>query len=246
MKIHNTLRHLKRSSPTILTSLGVIGTVATTIMAVKATPKAIRILEAAEKEKGEPLSSKEKAIKAASFYVPALITGTCAIACIFGANVLNKRAQASLASSYALLDNFHKAYRGKLIELKGKDTDVEIMNQMMREQCDVRLIDLDTPDKEVIFYDKISDRYFHRYEREVMDAEYHLNRNFVLRGYATLNEFYVFLGLSETKRGDVLGWTASDGYCWVDFEHRPLKGDKGKTAYLIDMVFEPGEMEDYI
>lgn len=36
---------LKRSSPTILTIIGVIGVVSTTVMAVKATPKALEIIE---------------------------------------------------------------------------------------------------------------------------------------------------------------------------------------------------------
>lgn len=48
-----------------------------------------------------------------------------------------------------------------------------------------------------------------------MDAEYHLNRKFVLRGYASLNEFYMFLGLPQTNLGEVLGWTCTYGYSWI-------------------------------
>ncbi len=241
MKNHNLLRHLRRSSPTILTCMGAIGVMATTIMAVKATPKAMTLLQEAEKEKGETLAIEEKVATAAPTYIPTLIMGMSSIACIFGANVLNKRAQASLASSYALLSSYHKAYRNKLIELHGKDADVEIMNRMAREHCNFHQLELGAPDREVVFYDQTSDRYFRRYEREVMDAEYHLNRNFTLRGYAALNEFYRFLGLPETKQGDILGWTISDGYYWIDFEHHPIKDKYGKDVCLIHMLFGPGE-----
>lgn len=248
MKNYNLSQHFRRSLPTILTSLGVIGAVASTVMAVKATPKALELLEEAEREKGETLTIEEEALTAAPVYIPTLFVGMSAIACIFGANALNKRAQASLASSYALLSSYHKAYRSKLIELKGKEADIEVTNSMAREHCNVCQINSDAPDREVVFYDKMSDRYFRRYEREVMDAEYHLNRNFVLRGYTTLNEFYAFLGLPETKQGNELGWTASDGYYWVDFEHRPVKGKSDEAVYVIDMLFEPieGYADDYI
>ena len=81
---------------------------------------------------------------------------------------------------------------------------------MAREFCGYHQIGLDTPDEKVIFYDEISGESITCYEREIMDAEYHLNRNFVMRGYASLNEFYEFLGLPQTERGEELGWTMSD------------------------------------
>ena len=53
-------RQLYRSSPTILTVVASVGVVTTTIMAVRATPKAIKILKEAELEKGEDLSKFER------------------------------------------------------------------------------------------------------------------------------------------------------------------------------------------
>ena len=52
-------RQLYRSSPTILTVVASVGVVTTTIMAVRATPKAIKMLKEAETEKGEDLSKLE-------------------------------------------------------------------------------------------------------------------------------------------------------------------------------------------
>ena len=85
-----------------------------------------------------------------------------------------------------------------------------------------------------------------RYEREVIDAEYHFNRNFTMRGYAFLNEFYEFLGLPMTEYGRIAGWSMSSGIMWVDFEHRLIDNDDGGTAcYSIDMVFPPEVLEEW-
>ena len=56
---------VKRNASTILTVLGSIGVVATTITTVKATPKTLRLIEEAETEKGEELI-KWETIKIAS------------------------------------------------------------------------------------------------------------------------------------------------------------------------------------
>ena len=83
--------------------------------------------------------------------------------------------------------------------------------------------------------------------REVMDAEYHLNRNLALRDYASLNEFYEFLGLPPTTDGEKLGWNLYIGpeiygYSWVDFYHELCDDTDDPDApsyYAIHMPFAP-------
>lgn len=232
--------HLERSSPTILCCVAALGLVGTAVTAVKATLKAMKLLEETMNEKGANLSKVEIVVTVAHLYIPAATIGVGTIFCIFGANALNKHQQAQLMSAYTLLKNYHKEYCDKLIELHGEETDIEVRNAMMRERCDFHPLDSDVPDRKVIFYDEISGESIMRYEREVIDAEYHLNRNFVLRGYASLNEFYEFLGMPKTDYGMSVGWTVSDGYAWIDFEHRLISKDDGGTdIYSIDMIFVP-------
>ena len=104
--------YLQRSSPTILTCLAAIGVVATTVMAVRATPKAVLLKrkDSRIKHDGDPEAyTKLEAVKSSwKCYIPAAIIGVSTITCIFGANILNKRQQASIASAYALVNN---AYR---------------------------------------------------------------------------------------------------------------------------------------
>lgn len=83
-------RQLYRSSPTILTVVASVGVVTTTIMAVRATPKAIKILKEAELEKGEDLSKLEIIRAAGPIYIPSVLLGVSTIACIFGANAKDK------------------------------------------------------------------------------------------------------------------------------------------------------------
>lgn len=237
--------YLRNASPTILCCVAAVGVVGTAIAAAKATPKAMKLLEDATDGHGE-LCKSEKIFAVIPAYLPTVAVGFGTICCIFGANALNRRQQARLVSTYALLNNYYKEYRGKLVELYGKEADIEIRNAMAREHCNYHIPDLDEPDERVIFYDEISGESVVRYERDVIDAEYHFNRNFTMRGHAFLNEFYEFLGMPMTKYGETAGWTMSSGITWVDFEHRLIDGDSGQPAcYAIDMIFPPQVLEEW-
>ena len=248
----NTRLFVKRNASTILTCLGGVGVVATTITAVKATPKALRLIEEAEQEKGEQLTKWETVRATAKVYLPSVGVGIATLACIFSAQILNQRQQAALMSAYALLDQSYKDYRRKTIELYGEETDEEIMNAIAIENaedigvrgsylgtsCDLALEENNGEPQ--VFYDEHSGRYFESTVEQVLTAEYHLNRNYILRGYSYLNEFYEFLGIEETDYGSVLGWAPNDdGMYWIDFNHRKLESEEGKDVYIIEMPFEP-------
>ena len=111
---------IKHNASTILTCVGAGGVVATAVMVAKESPKALSLLEYATEEKGEKLTKWEKVKIAGPVYIPAVITGTATIACIFGSNIISKHQQASLMSAYALLDNSYKEYKKKTDELYGE------------------------------------------------------------------------------------------------------------------------------
>lgn len=143
---------------TLLTCIGSIGVVATSVMAVKATPKAIKLLEASENEKGEKLTKTEIVKIAAPAYIPAAVVGASTIACIFGANILNKDSQASLASAYALLDRSYKEYRNKVNDLYGDEADDEVRAEVANDyyECyeeDPELVDTEEGDDVKLFFD---------------------------------------------------------------------------------------------
>lgn len=250
--LHQSQLFFKRNAPTILTTLGGVGVVVTSVLAVKATPRAIDILEKEKEVKGEKLTKMEIVKAAGPVYIPAAISGVGTLACIFGANVLNKNQQAALASAYALIDNSFKDYKRKLKDIYGEEAhnnvvnaiavekaqDMRIRTENMCMECDLSIEESGSEPR--LFYDMHSERYFESTIERVMDAEYHLNRNYILRGYAYLNEFYEFLGIEETDYGSVLGWAPNDdGMYWIDFNHRKTVLDDGLEIYIIDMPFEP-------
>lgn len=242
-----TQQFIKKNASTILTCIGGSGVVATSVMAAKATPKAMKLIEAKKEEKGEKLTVLETIETAGMTYVPTVITGAATIACIFGANVLNQRKQAALMSAYALLDNSYKEYKKKVDELYGEGSDQEIRDELAKDKYE----HVEVNDGKRLFYDEFSERYFEATTEDVLKAEYELNRMLAQDSGIFLNEFYELLGLEPVNYGDYLGWSAFElvetyWYCWVEFDHRKVVMDDGLECTIISMQFEPTfDFENY-
>ena len=249
---------LKKNAATILTCVGATGVVVTAVATAKATPKALMLLENAKEEKGEDLTKFEKVKIAGPAYIPAAMAGAATISCIFGANYLNKREQAGLVAAYTALDNSYKEYKEKIEELYGEEAEKEVRHEIAKDKYEENKpgnkLDAKQSNSDVLlFFDEWSNRYFWRTMEEVREAEYHFNRNFVLREYADLNEFYAFLGLDPTAFGAEVGWSmgagaAFYGYDWVDFVHEIHEStDPDMPTYItIRMPFGPtADFMDY-
>ena len=92
----------------------------------------------------------------------------------------------------------------------------------------------DANEEQRLFYDSFSKRYFQATISQVLQAEYHINRNMVLGAFVTLNDFYDFLGISHVEGGDVVGWLLSDSMYWIDFDNS--KAMKKRYEQKIDAV----------
>ena len=138
--------YLRKASPTILSGLGAAGVIVTSVLAVRATPKALRKIRADSKTNhdGDPEAySKLEAVKSAWVcYIPAAISGTATIFCIFGANMLNKRQQAALTSAYALLNDSYNNYKDKLKELYGEEAHQKIVDAIAAERLRMYILPL--------------------------------------------------------------------------------------------------------
>lgn len=247
--VHRASLYVRRNAPIILTCVGGIGVVATSVMAVKATPKALQLLEEAKAEKGDDLTKLEVVAVAGPAYISAMVTGVATIACIFGANVLNQRQQASLASTYALIDNSYKEYKKKVEELYGKEANAQVQQEIAKVKYKVNYIQQE--DNELLFYDEFSGRYFNATMERVLVAEYQVNRELHNTGCDTLNRFYELVGLDPIEGGDALGWSEGGNYerywqSWLDFRHNKVVMDEGLECYIITMFEEPYvEFDDY-
>ena len=247
--VNRVMLFCRRNASTILTCVGGAGVVATSVMAVRATPKAMRLLEEAKQEKGEELTKLESVRIAGPAYIPAILVGASTIACIFGANVLNKRQQAAMASAYALLDSSYKEYKNKVKELYGDDANAHIQAEIAQDKYEVGDISVE-PDKQ-LFYDEFSGRYFESTMEDVLRAEYAVNKQIAEWGSAYLNDFYELAGVPTTDYGDYLGWSACGLYemywnQWLDFGHDKFILDDGLECIIITFFQEPiPGFEDY-
>ena len=248
---YQTKRYLRKEAPAILSCLGTAGVVVTTVLAIRATPKAVRLLDEADemkKELEEELSTVEKVKIAAPVYIPTIVAGTVTIGCIVGSNLLSYKQQVSLMSAYTVMDSTYKKYRGKVKELLGTENDILVQKEIAEDRA--KECELSEPaNGKLLWYEPYRDEFFELTEKEVIDAEYHLKRGFILRGERNLNEFYACLGLEPTHAGSDIGWDmySDEFYCdttwlhskhtWIDFEHHLVTRDEGPDYYMIEIVF---------
>ena len=224
--LRNSKLFLKRNASTILTCVGGIGVVATTVVAVKATPKALRLIEEAKEEKGEELTKLEVVNVAGPVYIPAVLIGAATIA-------------------YALIDSSYKDYKKKVEELYGEDAGRAVRNSIAEdkyaeEDDEIKIDD----DGKRLFFDVLSNRYFRSTMEDVLRAEYNLNHQLMVAGGAYLNEFYNFLDIPEITAGKELGWSPGileSHYraSWIEFDHEEVVMDDGLECCIISIRYKP-------
>jgi len=249
----NWKRSLSNNAPVILSVLSSVGVITTAVTAINATPKAVRIINDERLDRAnetmrlpiEPFTKKEIIQVTWKCYIPTALIGASTIACIFGANALNKQQQASLASAYALLAQSYSKYKNKVKELYGKDLDKTVTDDIQKDDAESMI----NPGAKLLFYDELSDRFFEAAEIDVFRAEYDTNRQYALDHEVNLNTFYEFLDLPITDAGTDVGWSvdASDafyGYSWIEFAHELCHKEDGTEYYKIVMNYPP--TADYI
>lgn len=245
-----TTNWLKKNTSTILTFVSAVGMAGTVVLAVRATPKAMRACTDAQTEKGRTQLTKLEVVKAAApAYLTTLAAGTGTLICLFGANVLSRRQQASLISAYAALNQTFADYRAKVISFGGKELDKAAWDAVEAERKDKE--DDRPPWNEVqTFYLQGYPKFFEATMEQVRTAEYVLNRNFVLREIATFNEFLRLLGVDDLgEEGEKIGWEsyigeAFYGYRWIDFDHVYRTTDDGMAICEIRMPFRPHGIDE--
>lgn len=233
---------ISRHSPEILTGIGIAGMVTTTILAVKATPKAIKLIEAEKQAKHVDALSPVDTVKTVwKCYIPAAMTGVSSIACLIGSNAINAKRNAALTTVYTLSEMARNEYKEKVIETIG-----EKKERTIKEKVDAERIKRDpVSKKEVIItekgttlcYDHVFGRYFKSDIDIINRAMNKINREIVINMYASLNDFYAELGLSPVEMGYELGWNIDDGT--IEIEPSSQLADDGTPCLVIDYNIPP-------
>ena len=179
-------------------------------------------------------------------YVPTVLLGAGTLACIFGANVLNKRGQAALMSAYALVDSSYKDYRKKVDEIFGEEAGTQVRAGITKEKYAEQYAEnpIVPLEGKRLYYDFFSDRYFEATPYDVQRAAYELNRSLMLEDFVYLDDWYRMLGLEPFEPGNTFGWTTCgnmDAYwqTWIDFHYETVDVDEGLECTIISFVQEP-------
>lgn len=216
---------MKKHSPEILTGIGIAGMITSTVMAVKATPKALKLLDEYKFERGYPEETEKippvEVVKTTWLcYIPSAIIGSISVMCLIGASSTNLRRNAALATAYTLSETTLKEYQEKVVETIGEKKERTIREEVAKDKLvkdPVREVILTEKGGNTICYDAISGRYFKSDRDKIGRAMNELNRRMRDELYVTLNDFYYEIGLDPTKLGDDLGWNIDKGYLDLAF-----------------------------
>lgn len=245
--VKNVQVAMKKHSPEILTGIGIAGMITTTVMAVRATPKALTMIKEAERKKAELTDgpnevSYEKltpveTVKAAwTCYIPAAVVGVLSVTCLVGASSQNLRRNAALATAYTLSESALKEYQEKVLEEVGEKKERVIReavakDDIQKDPLNGREVIITKTGGDTLCYDELFGRYFYSDIDKLKKIENELNRKMRDEGYISLNEFYYEIGLNGVKSGEDLGWNIDRGY--IDIFYSAQLADDERTPCIV-------------
>lgn len=255
-------RVIKKRSPEILTGLGIAGMVTTTVLAVKATPKALTLIQDAEIEKvdeqvkegkgpdelDKKLTPVEVVKVAWKPYIPAVLLGTASAACLIGANSVHARRHAALYSAYKLSETALTEYKDKVKEIVPEKKVKEIKQKLADDKVD-KVAKKDSENKDskprVIvsndgdtwFVDPFTNEPFLSTTAKVDAAINKVNRQMMDEMFASLSDLYDELGIDHTVNSDDIGWCIDDGLIESDFSDAVVRN--GKAYVVMDFLKRP-------
>ena len=213
-----------KHSPEILTGIGIAGMITTTVLAVKATPKAMRILEEEKRNREvdrangvdeqfapEKISVLDTIKLCWKPYIPAITTGVASTACLIGANSVNARRNAALATAYQLSTTAFSEYKEQVVEAIGEKKEQTIKEKVAKKKVEQNPPEsrdiIITGNGHTLFCDATFGKYFESDYETVRKVVNDLNERMINgEEYVSLNDFYDELGTERIAIGDDLGW----------------------------------------
>ena len=177
---NNTKNGVQKHSPEILAGVGVVGTVASAVMACKATLKLndvldecketrdkIKAVEADPKYQNEytPEDAKkdltvnytQTAVKIAKLYAPAVILGSASLGCLLASNDILRKRNAALSAAYMTVDKSFKEYRSRVAERFGEEVEKEIRYNIKAQEIETIVANEDGSETVVMEEAKVMD-----------------------------------------------------------------------------------------
>ena len=236
--IKSAERVLTKYSPGILTGIGIAGMIGATFMAVKATPKALYLIETKKEESEvEELTPVETIKTCWKCYIPATLATVLSVICLIGASTVSAKRNAALATAYSISEAALREYQEKVVEVVGEKKEKAVRDAVAKDQIErdpvtkseVVIIDSNS---NTLCYEPLSGRYFKSTIDKIKKAEIKLDRQMIQEMYVSLNDFYWEIGLDGTDLGDKMGWNLSKGYMDLSFSSQ-LADDGTPCAVIV-------------
>lgn len=203
------------NSPTLLTAIGVTGTISTAVLAARAGFRAQRLILEEQnwqdlQELGHELDRKEKFEIVWKVYIPPVSTGVITIAAIVMANRIGHRRAAAVAAAYTISQEAFEQYREKILEKIGVKQEQVVRDGIAQERVTrnpptSREVII-TGNGDVLCQDAFSGRYFKNNVESIRKAQNDINQQILGMGYASLTDFYYLIGLDATDHSGEVGW----------------------------------------
>lgn len=226
---------LKKHSPELLTGIGIAGMIFTTITAVKASPKALRLVDEREIKEGKRLTNSEIVKTTWKCYVPAAITGVCSVGCLIGASSANAKRNAALATAYTISETALKEYKEKAVEVVGEKKEQAIRDAVAKDKLEKAQVStrefIITGKGETPCFDPLTNSCFKADIEILRKAENTLNKRMRDEMVITVNDFLQEIGLDpcDDAIGENMGWDIDKGYIELDFSSQLVDG----VPYLV-------------
>lgn len=225
---------LEKNSPTILTYLGVSGSIATVCLAIKATHNMDEYL-AKNKEANDVSSLKSLLKMVVKTYTPTVISGIFTIGCIVGANSINIKRNLALVGAYNASREAFITYQNKVNETVGESQVKDIKEAWIRDR-------MKKADKTVIIgegdidcFDILSGRYFKSSMNDLTQGVANANRLLFFEDKLSLNDLYEEIGIDGINIGNELGWDIDGGL--IELDINSMVSNDNKPVLTID--FDP-------
>lgn len=217
MNIHHIVRKSQKfvndNSPSILTGIGVAGSLATAYLAARASFKAARTITMVE-ETGYEMDTKKKVKLVWHMYLPTLASAAVTTASICMARKIDSKRLTAITAAYAISEQAFGDYKSKVVEKLGETKAGKIHDEVMQDKMKntegSQLIVV--PEQQVLCLDAYSGRFFSSTMQDLRRAEVDLAYEINHALYVSLSTFYDLLNLPHTEVSDNVGWTSDNPF----------------------------------
>lgn len=247
-RFHQAKVLMNDHSTTILTGVGVGGTVATAFLTGRASFKAAELIDAETHKQEEDLefpetkvtlSTKTKVKLVWRLYLPAFGVGATTITSIIAANKISSKKIAALAVASGISERALQEYKTKVVEKLGMRQDRALRDEIAQDRVSSNPASREVilaGTGEVLFYDMTTGRYFQSTMEEVKRAENKINYELIHSMSASLSEFYDLVGLAPTNFSDTVGWNTNNH---IEVLFSTVLSTDGRPCIAIDFSKPP-------